>query len=86
MNPFIIVGTAGLVVVAFSRATIAWMALMGYIEARTPSGRRDRAGRLCSSAHQCINQYQHHSNSAEMVYSRDNLSHITRSTLGLQQT
>ncbi len=40
MNPIlVIVGTAGLVVVAFCRATIAWMALMDYIETRTPSGR-----------------------------------------------
>jgi hypothetical protein len=40
MNPLlIIVGTAGLAIVAFCRATIAWMALMEYIEMRTPSSR-----------------------------------------------
>ncbi len=40
MNPLlIIVCTAGLVLVAFSRATIAWMALMEYCEMRIPSRR-----------------------------------------------
>ncbi|MGC2211395.1 MAG: hypothetical protein WA532_14915 [Candidatus Korobacteraceae bacterium] len=38
MNPLlVIVGTAGLVVLAFGLATIAWMKLMDYFEALMPS-------------------------------------------------
>jgi hypothetical protein len=40
MNPLlIIVGTAGLVLLAFGLATMAWMALMDYYEALMPSRR-----------------------------------------------
>jgi hypothetical protein len=38
MNPLlVIVGTAGLVVLAFGLATMAWLALMDYFEALMPS-------------------------------------------------
>jgi hypothetical protein len=40
MNPLLIIlGTAGLVVVAFGLATMAWMALMDYFEKLIPSCR-----------------------------------------------
>jgi len=40
MNPLlIIIGTAGIVVVAFGLATMAWLALMAYFETLMPSCR-----------------------------------------------
>jgi hypothetical protein len=42
MNPLLIIlGTAGLFVLAFWLATIAWMALMDYLETLMPSRRWD---------------------------------------------